>query len=583
MQGNSLISEFMGINFDSDKEKNSNPLLKDKTDELIELFRQKKYAFLNESNVSQKTNLKEEIDNLLVEIFETKLKTQKTDFFNRLKNIENRYSVLPNENQRNKIIKQEKQKLYKDSGFNLETAEKQLKEFTSGRQIKPFFLWNLYFSEVFQGKGGFDVVIGNPPYKGFQYLDKKFKSILRKSFVSTQGKFDIYIAFIEQSYHILRENGFFVFICPTAFTKREHGKQIRKFLLANVCLDELVDFEHSQMFENATNYTGIFSFIKSVPINKNTFSYRTGFSEGRLYCSQHEMSEDSWVFTDTQSKNILDILCKNQPLGRIAFIKEGVVTGLNKLYLKTAQALQDESLEKEYFFPTLRGKEIDKYHLRQNSEWLFYPYILDSERTVPIEETILKKQCPNLYFYLKSNLQLINSRNYFISSSKKWYELWNQRNLSNFLDEKIVTPELSDSNKFVIAPSKIFYGDTVCGISIKNDFKNQIDIKCLLAILNSRLIEWYYKKTTVPKAGGFFIYKVMYLKAIPIKIGSHSDQKPLVDLANKILAITKHADYLKNPAKQAQVKEYENQIDQLVYQLYDLTEEEIKIVEGATK
>ena len=91
--------------------------------------------------------------------------------------------------------------------------------------------------------------------------------------------------------------------------------------------------------------------------------------------------------------------------------------------------------------------------------------------------------------YLKDNLRIIRSRKYFVLSSKKWYELWNQRNLNNFLNEKIVTPELSERNNFTIVSSKVFYGDTVCGISIKNEFKNNIDLKFLLGILNSKLID----------------------------------------------------------------------------------------------
>jgi len=97
------------------------------------------------------------------------------------------------------------------------------------------------------------------------------------------------------------------------------------------------------------------------------------------------------------------------------------------------------------------------------------------------------------------------------------------------------------------------------------------------------LIEWFYKKTTVPKAGGFFIYKVMYLKNIPLKEISVDDQKPFIDLINKIFTITKDDNYLENSAKQARVQDYERQIDRLVYKLYDLTEEEITIIENNKK
>ena len=88
-----------------------------------------------------------------------------------------KYSELPNGKQRDELIKQDKEKLYKESGFDLEEAEKQLKEFTSGRKIKPFFLWNLYFSEVFHNKGGFDIVIANPPYLGQKGNKEKFQLI----------------------------------------------------------------------------------------------------------------------------------------------------------------------------------------------------------------------------------------------------------------------------------------------------------------------------------------------------------------------------------------------------------------------
>ena len=364
--------------------------------------------------------------------------------------------------------------------------------------------------------------------------------------------------------------------------KREHGKQIRKFLLSNICLNELVDFEHAQIFEDVTNYTGILSFNKTFNKKNNLCSYKKGLSEKPLLCKQDELSKDAWIFTDNTSTSILNKISANEHLGYMAYISEGVVTGLNKLYLKSIHQIEDKNFEKVYFYPTLRGKEIDKYYIFNNSEWLFYPYLLDNGKTVPIDEGELKKQCPSYYTYLKKNLDLINKRKYFTASGKKWFELWNQRNFKNFLDEKIVTPELSECNRFMLAPAKMFYGDTVCGIRIKETHKDHINLKFLLSLLNSHLIEWYYKKTTVPKAGGFFIYKVMFLKNIPIKTIPYKSQKPFITLVNKILSMTEDADYLDNSAKQAQVREYEKQIDQMVYELYGLTKEEIKLVEEET-
>jgi Eco57I restriction-modification methylase/restriction endonuclease TaqI-like protein len=396
------------------------------------------------------------------------------------------------------------------------------------------FDYEIYFSEVYHKKGGFDIVIGNPPYLGFQGIDKDYKKILSVKFNSAKGKFDLYIIFIEKSYSILNKSGYFIFICPTAFTKRDHGLEIRKFLLDNVRLDSLIDFEHDQLFENATNYTGIFSYNKTKTAN-NFLSYKNSLLGNCRLIAQDKLNSSPWIFTDDASAQINDKLNKNITLAEIAFISEGVVTGLNTLFLQTKENIIRNNFEDTFFKSCYRGKDIEKYNLKINSEFLFYPYVLNNGKTVPISESELEAKCPIYLRYLRENLPLIMRRDYFTKSSKKWYELWNQRSLNNFVVDKIITPELSDKNRFMIAPLNTFYGDTVCGLTLKDKYRSSISLKYLLAVLNSTLIEWYYKKTTVPKAGGFFIYKVMFLKTIPIKIASHDDQVYIETLVDDLL------------------------------------------------
>jgi len=166
MQGNSLISEFMGINLDAEDSNSYGKLIKDEMDELITQFQDKKSQYQCEPDRNKKEGLKNEIENLITEIFEGKLQKQKSEYFNKLKAIETKYSTLPNIQQRNESINKDKETLYKNYGFNLGLFEKQLREFTSGLKVKPFFAWKLYFAEVFHEKGGFDIVIAKPPYLG---------------------------------------------------------------------------------------------------------------------------------------------------------------------------------------------------------------------------------------------------------------------------------------------------------------------------------------------------------------------------------------------------------------------------------
>ena len=260
MQGNSLISEFMGINFDESKEKN-NKLFKNEFDEIITQFQIKKYEFINESNITRKIILKKEIEDLLIKIFELKLKIQKSDYFKKLKNIEDTYSRLPNEKERDIHIFREKEKVYKVFGFNLETTEKQLLEFTSGKNIKPFFLWKLYFSEVFHKKGGFDVVIGNPPYVVLP------KHNFNENYKFIKGNNNTYVGFLECSIKYIC-NGTVSFIIPTTWLAGNNFKELRKYLLSNKLMQQIIQLPYD-IFENAY----VDNLIIILTVNKNKKDY----------------------------------------------------------------------------------------------------------------------------------------------------------------------------------------------------------------------------------------------------------------------------------------------------------------------
>ena len=384
------------------------------------------------------------------------------------------------------------------------------------QRVNPFD-WEREFSEIMK-VGGFDAVIGNPPYIGFHGF-KDAKEYFKRSFNSATGKFDIYVLFIEKGLKLLKNSGLMSFICPTGFIKREHGKGIRKYLLNNSVITSIVDFEHKQIFDNVLNYTGIFVFSKPYQ-SKNKLIYKHGLNETGDYYFQSKLTEDLWIFRNDRDELIVKKIVENNkcaPLSEFAeSISEGIVTGLNDLYLLSKEVIEAKRFEKSFFKPCLRGKNIRRYYCEPNSEYVFYPY---DENGKVFDERIFREKATNYYNYLLNNKSQISARPYFTNSSKKWYELWNQRSIANFENIKIIVPELSDRNRFTIDKRKQYYGDTVCGFFLKKDVL--FDINYILGILNSSLIEWYYKKTTVPKANEFYIYKTMFLKTIPIKNMGH--------------------------------------------------------------
>ena len=143
--------------------------------------------------------------------------------------------------------------------------EKKLEEIKKGRKErrKPYFLWKLEFAKVFKENGGFDIVIGNPPYIGFHKVPNK--ELNKKLFYSAQGKYDFYILFIEKAYYLLKEKGILSYICPSYFYKRNYGEKLREFILNNMKIKLIIDFEDNQILKQPKHIL-VFFYLKKIKI-----------------------------------------------------------------------------------------------------------------------------------------------------------------------------------------------------------------------------------------------------------------------------------------------------------------------------
>ncbi|RLB90688.1 MAG: class I SAM-dependent DNA methyltransferase, partial [Deltaproteobacteria bacterium] len=601
MQGNSLISEFMGINFDAEPQK-ENQIFKDETDKLIDQFQQKKDKFLNESNVAQKVRFKEEVENLLIEIFETKLKKQKAEYFNRLKDIENKYFVLPNKAQREELIKQDKEKLYKESGFDLEYAEKQLKEFTSGRQIKPFFLWNLYFSEVFHKKGGFDVVIANPPYVKEDTNKKAFDGL--RNTECYQGKMDLWYLFGCKGLDMLKKHGTMCFIATNNWISNDGASKFRNKVVKEGRLIDFIDFGNHKVFA-AGIQTMVYVIVKDTEPPRYELRYGKLLDDkadltlvSNFLGLKTEMSTPAYEmytisfnrqdFTGTYIKfihpTVNKVVEKIKKAGTFFLSDKEVFSGIDVMQDFVNKASVEKlggkfkvgagifvisnkeksgrlwnKRELEIINPYYTTREINRYYANsQNQYWVFYT-------RAQINQSIA--DYPNIKKHLDQFKNVITSVN-------KPYGLHRTRKEEVFLGEKILSVRKCSKPSFAYVDFPCYVARTF--LIIKS---NRINLKYLLGILNSKLTEfWLYQKGKLQ--GKLYQVDKVPLLSIPIKTARQEEQNGVTRLVDKILTITKEDDYLQNPAKQAQVKQYEKQIDQMIYDLYDLTEDEIKIIEG---
>lgn len=588
MQGNSLISEFLGINFDIEDEPSGTLKFKDKINFLTEQFQEKKNEFLSEPDRSKKEHLKQEIESLIIKIFEEKLKKQKSDYFSHLKFIEEKYSILPNEKQRNEIIAEEKEKFYKKTGFNLEQVEKQLKEYTSGRKIRSFFPWKLYFAEVFQGKCGFDVVIANPPYVRQEKIRDQKPLLQKQGYEIYNSTSDLYTYFYERSYQILKPNGFSCFISSNKWMRAKYGEKLRKFFKEKTKVANLIDFGGYEVFE-ATVDTNILLFQKNKSTPNHTFNVMniqsdfTKDTELNVYSKKHSLSItqeeiDSRCFTfvdHVTMKLKAKIEDRGVPLKdwdiKICF---GIKTGFSEAFIinnETKEKLfKQDSKITEILKPILRGRDINKWHYKWAGLWLINSH--NGLRSKGVKRINVEKDYPIIYKHLQQYQENLEIRQ---DKGDNWTNLRNCAYLDEFEKEKILYQEMSYESSFSWDNNKMFVNQSCYIISNAN--------KYILSLLNSKLINDYFRLISQTLGTGAFRWIKQYVEQIPIPKISSTEQKPFIELVDRILTITKDKGYLENTKMQAKAKEYEYQIDQMVYKLYNLTPEEIEIAESFNK
>jgi adenine-specific DNA-methyltransferase len=525
MQGNSLISEFLGIDFDNGqaKQEQAGMLFIEKEDKLIKEFEQKKIDFQNEPNKDKKAKLKNEIEDLMIKIFEAKIRKQKADYFRQMEDIEEKYAAVPNKKTKEEIIDKEKRKLSQKAGFDLENIEKQLREFTSKNKTKPFFAWKLYFAEVFK-KGGFDIVIGNPPYVSAVHNqdDPEIRKIYRTKYPQVKGAFDLYTVFLLRGLNISNSGAIFSWIIPNKFLVSNYASNVIEELKRKG-LKKVIIVSNLGVFKN----TGVYPIV--ILGNRQ---HTTGVTE-------YEVENLGDLKTQAGLKIRKKIHSKFKTIKELGLKVGSGTTGFQAQQIKS---LVVESKDRSrQSMPFIVSGSIDRYHVKFS------------------DVHFLKK----LFMF-----PYINYKKGVVAESK--WSFWE--------NPKIVIAGMTKEIEATYVQEPLAIGIGVYAIYTFDGF----DPKYLLALLNSKYLSHFLKINFKDKhlAGEYLAINKSTIEQLPIVKVDQNKQKPFIDLVDKILAITQDSGYLKDPIKQAKVRDYEKQINQLVYNLYGLTRDEIKIIEG---
>ncbi len=474
----------------------------------------------------------------------------------------------------------------------------------SDSRFDKAFNWNAQFPDVFRA-GGFDVVVGNPPYVRIQTLNKKEVNYFNQNYKTPEKNYDIYILFVEKGYNLLREKGLLGYILPNKFFSADYGKGLRNFLTENKAIKKILDFRDYQVFENATTYTCLL-FLSKIEnkeiiycMPKDVHKLNAGILAGDgLSCSLQEQPKQdlTWSFSDKATSEIFNKLDKIKiRLGDVASsIFQGMVTGADRFYfvkvidekgdrLIVKNNLKDKKyeIEKEIVKKLLKGKEIRKWHVLWEGYSVLYPYDLKQEKAKLIELLDLKQKYPLFYSYLRDYEKELKSRekNKF-KDDKNWHKFGRTQNVDKFKHKKIMTQVLSNSNKFTLDADGEYYfvgGGNAggYGIILNDEYNNNYEI--ILGLLNSKVLEFYLKNISTQFRGGYYSYAKRFIERLPIKLPSEPQAQKIKELVERII------QFHKEGRAEQDIKNVDYEIDEEVYKLYGITDEERKVIEESLR
>jgi len=477
------------------------------------------------------------------------------------------------------------------------------------------FDWNQAFPEAMKA-GGFDCVIGNPPYIKTQMLMQNAPTqveYLRSKYqAANTGNYDIYVIFVERGAELLSKNGLLGYILPHKFFNSVYGSGIRSYIFDNNLLNTIVFFGDAQVFETATTYTCLL-FLKKAINKRVLFSkIRDGEAPANLLnanvfqsAAAEQYSGKDWNLQDTDTQKILSKLKGSPRLEDLAAnIFQGPKSGADTVFIleridikaKTSicfsRSLNSKiKLENEILYRYIKGKKIKNYSIDySDNEATIFPY---DEYNQLLPKEALKSKYPLTWEYFNNpiNKKVLCDREGGRFSDAFWgYS--RPQNMKIIFEVKLLTPFNAFSPSFALD----LVGDFVFsagvsgayGILLNPDIK--LDLRYLLGILNSSLQFWIIKNISTCLRGGYYSFENKYIKQLPIRaidFSSRADcahHEYMVKLVESMLALHKQLAGAKSSAQkeiiQRQIDSTDKEIDRLVCELYGLTEREIKIIEG---
>jgi hypothetical protein len=486
------------------------------------------------------------------------------------------------------------------------------------KHVNPFD-WQREFPAAMKA-GGFDCIIGNPPYVrsiNLKESDPVLWNLYRSRYRSALSReWDIYLIFVEKGLSLLNLDGKLGYILPNKFLNSQVGENLRAILAEGRNLERLVHFGAFQIFKGVTTYTCLLLLNSAAQIQAEVSRFSGDVSKSSERCplpeeqpkvwqsssiAMHTLTSTAWEFTASGGA-VLAKIRQWPTMDSFAQVFQGTGTRADKVYLLeqreakgslirvySPETGQEYRLEPDFLKPALRGRSIKRYTIDDQHLLLLVPYEVVDGKSVLVAEKKLTAVALKTLEYLRDCKPRLDERENGRFKGAGWYAYGRPQNLDRFeVAAKIVLPDVASRGACFLDTSHRWLIDTAYAIVAKSGV--QLDLRYLLSILNSPLLTYFLKETGTALRGGYFRMKTAYLNPFPIRPidftnaadkAAHDRMVKLVDnmlqLHERLVSANAAHD---REMLQRQIDATDRQIDALVYQLYGLTAEEIWIVEG---
>ena len=445
--------------------------------------------------------------------------------------------------------------------------DKLLTDVENSKRSLSFFQYYLHFRDVFEVKGGFDIVIGNPPYVRQEQI-KELKPALKEEYECYTGIADLYVYFFEKGYRLLKSGGALTYISSNKYFRSGYGEKLRQYLGEQATVQHLIDFGDASVFE-AIAYPSIIQVSKAKPEDHQTrvlnwdkeqplSEFANVFKTQSFHVAQKQLTSDGWRLESPEVLRLLDKLRNaGKPLGEYVNgrLYRGIVTGLNEAFVidkETKDRLVSEhSTSSEILKPFLRGRDVKRWCIDSQDLYLIFTRQGTNIKHYPAIEKHL----------LQFKTRLLKRLN-VVRDGDDWFQI--PYAISYYLDferPKILYPNICSKNEFTWDSNNYFINQKAFMISGQS--------KSLVGVLNSNVVACLFDKLLAKLQNGFYEPSAIYMKQIPIPVVSKSNSFALESLVQKCL-----------DAKGQNVEDWEAEINDRVAHLYGLTAQEIKLIES---